>query len=62
MSIEKIVCSVCGYSANYVTVGNKGTIKTHPQEMMVVCKNFGSGNQLNCENLDKALARPRRAR
>lgn len=62
MAIEEIVCPVCGYSALYVSVGNKGSIKTDAFEMTQKCKNFGTGEAgLGCEHFDKAVLAPRPA-
>lgn len=54
MGVEEIKCPVCGYSAMYVSVGNKGKIKTDSVAMSRVCENFGSGDQgLQCKHFEE---------
>lgn len=63
MGVEEIKCPVCGYSAMYVSVGNKGKIKTDSVAMSRVCENFGSGDQgLQCKHFEEELLRPRSGR
>jgi len=60
MSVEKIVCPKCGYSANLVSVGGKGKISTNPIEMIEKCEEFGSGQgSMDCKHFDAEVLRPR---